>query len=408
MHLTRIFDRTFQFSDWTQNPIDSDGLKYLSRILVWARWALALMCFFMLVYRPIFPLPSYAVFASLLLVMVAFNGYIHYRLLNTGDFSWLCVLSVSALDLILITVAIVVSGFNYFPFYLMYFLSLGLLALISPSVKFNLCCVALVSAVYALVSVGFGEGIDFELREDKTLIGRIVIMCVFLVAINLVSQFERVRWREAVNRERTLQRERIELSHSIHDTMAQSAYMIGLGLDRLRKLNDSPDGEQAEILNALTSLSKSAMWDLRHPIDMGHIFEGRELSRTLASHVETFTAITSVPAEMTQCGAEPPISTEVKGLLFSIAHNALTNAYRHAKSAKVLIAVDFKENELRLSVSDDGTGLPDDYQTRGHGFENMRTDAARMGGELVISSNNEPTGTTVTCIVPYAVEHAKV
>ena len=72
----------------------------------------------------------------------------------------------------------------------------------------------------------------------------------------------------------------------------------------------------------MTAQSRYAMWDLRHPIDMGRIFEGRELGRALRSHAETFTTITSVPAELTQRGEEPPMSVEAKGLLFSIAHNA--------------------------------------------------------------------------------------
>ena len=52
-------------------------------------------------------------------------------------------------------------------------------------------------------------------------------------------------------------------------------------------------------------LSKTAIWQLRHPIDMGSIFDGRELGRTLGSHVSTFTAITAVPADLVQHGKEP-------------------------------------------------------------------------------------------------------
>ena len=39
-----------------------------------------------------------------------------------------------------------------------------------------------------------------------------------------------------MERERALQRERIELSQSIHNTMAQSAYMMGLGIDTVREI----------------------------------------------------------------------------------------------------------------------------------------------------------------------------
>ena len=57
-------------------------------------------------------------------------------------------------------------------------------------------------------------------------------MYLVVVVVNLISRVERIRRMEAVERERELQRERIELSHAIHNTMAQSAYMIGVGAPR--------------------------------------------------------------------------------------------------------------------------------------------------------------------------------
>ena len=153
-------------------------------------------------------------------------------------------------------------------------------------------------------------------------------------------------------------------------------------------------------LEATSLLSKTAIWQLRHPIDMGRIFDGRELGWTLDSHVATFTSVTSVSAELTQNGVEPPLSIEAKSLLFTIAHTALTNAFRHAKARRVLIELDFGRHELRLSVSDDGVGLPDDYEERGQGFENMRTYAERLGRRLIVESRGPAGGARVTCVMP--------
>ena len=135
---------------------------------------------------------------------------------------------------------------------------------------------------------------------------------------------------------------------------------------------------------------------------MGRIFDGRELGWTLDSHVATFTSVTSVSAELTQNGVEPPLSTEAKSMLFTIAHNALTNAFRHAEASRVMIGLDFGQDELRLSVSDDGVGLPDNYEEQGHGFENMRTYAERLGGRLVVEPRGPVGGASVTCVMPLA------
>ena len=83
--------------------------------------------------------------------------------------------------------------------------------------------------------------------------------------------------------------------------------MIGLGIDAATELAGDSNEELRETLAATSELSRSAMWDLRRPIDMGHIFEGRGLGRVLQSHTATFTRVTSVPAEMEQSGTEPPL-----------------------------------------------------------------------------------------------------
>ena len=62
--------------------------------------------------------------------------------------------------------------------------------------------------------------------------------------------------------------------------------------------------------------------------------------------------------------------------------------------------MDFGPGEARLSVSDDGTGLPEDYADRGRGFAGMKKDAGRMGGILIIESGGTEGGATVTCVVP--------
>ena len=255
------------------------------------------------------------------------------------------------------------------------------------------------TVIYVAMSVSLGDGLDLQAKDEKVLLFRIAIMYGIVATVNMVSSFERRRWRETVERERALLRERTELSQAIHDTTAQSAYMIGLGIDTAKALAGDGNPELTASLEATSRLSRSTIWDLRHPINMGRIYEGRELSRALRSHASSFMNITSVTAEMTQTGVEPPLPTETRSLLFSIAHNALTNAYRHAEASRVSIDLEFGGEDIRLSVSDDGIGLPDDYAERGNGFANMSRDAERLGGRLVVEQRGPLGGATVTCVI---------
>ena len=103
---------------------------------------------------------------------------------------------------------------------------------------------------------------------------------------------------------------------------------------------------------------------------------------------------------MIQFGTEPPLAVETRARLFSIAHNALTNAFLYAQAGRVEVWLDFEAARIRLSVSDDGVGLPDDYAERGRGFRGMRADAERLGGRLIVETGGPNRGTTVTCEAP--------
>ena len=370
------------------------------------RWFVLAAWFAQLNYRPNFADPNYATNTIIAILALALNGYVHYRLLSSRATTWRWALALSAMDMAMLTAGLTNSGGFSNSFFTLYYPGLAIFAVVFTSFRLSFAWVTMVAVLYAAVSLVIEPGVNFEIKEEKVLFTRIVVMYAVVIAVNLISRFERIRRREAVERERELQRERIELSQTIHDTVAQSAYMIGMGIETAKELADDREGENRdELLSKLSAthaLSKSTMWELRHPIDMGPIFEGRELGRVLRSHASTFSTITSIPAELVQSGREPPLPTATRRLLFSIAHNAMTNAFRHADPSKVTLSLDFGNDGLRMSVSDDGAGLPEDFADRGHGFRNMRTDAERLGGRLEAAAGESGRGTTVTCIIPYS------
>ncbi len=392
----------FRVSDWTLNRIDPDGLRYVATVLVWIHWVVGTAFFVVLVYPPWYGPGRYAAIVLPFLVMLVCNGYVHYRLASNRRLTWRWIFAMCALDAVLATAgAALDGGFSHHFFHLLYYPVLAGFAVFFTSFRLNMAFATGVAALYLAMSLTVGGGIDLEARDEKPLVVRILVMYAVAATVNLVSRFERIRWRAAVERERELQRQRIEISQTIHDTTAQWAYMIGLGVEGALELVDESNEALLAKLRLAAELSRSAMWELRHPIDGGQIFRGEELGEVLEAHAGTFTIITSVPAEFAQRGSETSLSTISRSLLFSIAHNALTNVMRHAQAGKVLIELDCTGERLRLSVSDDGIGLPPDYESRGHGFRNMRADARRMDGVLKVKSDKAGGGTTVTCVVPY-------
>ena len=387
---------------WDFNTASPDELRYPATIFIWVRWFIYIFCLIELIYRPEFSYFTFVIHALFLALFMALNAFIHYRVRSGRPVTLHWMLALSALDVVFITAGIVVAGgFSHFFFYLLYYPVLAWFAVFFGSFRLSLAWATLVAVVYASVSLAVAPGLDFEARNEKALFARIVVMYAVVASVSLISRSERIRRQEAVERERESQRERMEITQTIHDTTAQSVAVIGLGIETALDLADESSQELVAKLEATSALSKSAMWELRHPIDMGLIFEGKELSRVLTSHAATFSTITSVPAELVQAGTEPSLSPATRSTLYSIAHNALTNALRHARASKVTITLDFQDRGLRMSVCDNGIGLPDNYAERGHGFKNMHADAERIGGRLEVQSGGSGGGTTVTCVVEY-------
>ena len=396
------------------NPSGLAEVDYLRtglRISLWLRWFVVIAWLAQLHHLVNYAHPGYAAIVMFGALLLAVNTYILYRIEVRRTVTWRWVLTLSAMDVVMLTAGLTVVAGDGNTLFVLYYAALAMFAAACASFRTALAGATVVAALYLALNLATQAGGLFAIRLEEDLLTGIIAIYAVVTAVSLVTLFERIRARsdrlrrrEAVERERELQMERIELSQTIHNTIAQSAYLIGLGLETAIELANAQRGENddelAAKLEATLALSKSTMWELRHPIDAGAIFEGRELSRVLRSHASTFSTITSIPTEMTQTGKEPPLPTVTRQRLFSIAHNALTNSLRHSQAGRITIEVVFSEDMIRLSVSDDGIGVPVDYEDRGHGFRNMATDAKRMGGWLEVGSGESGRGATVTCILP--------
>ena len=379
---------------------DPDVVLYATWISVWGRWFILVVSLFQIFHRPHFWYPQAVEYLAIPIVLGFVNGLTHWRLVTYRSLSWRWLIVPSVTDLSLTTFGVVVGG--GFPSYifLAYYPALAILSVVLSSFRLSLAMTTAVAVVYVVVCLLVGDGLDVDAGREKALVARLATMYVMALGLNFLTRFERRRWQAAVSRERQLRRDRIELSKTIHDTIAQTAYMIGLGIHRAKSLAGESNADLAATLDATARLSRSAMWEMRGPIDTGHILEGRELGHALWSHCATFEKITGGPARMTMHGTEPPLATQTRSRLFGIAHNALTNAFMNARPDTVDVGLDFEPDRIVMSISDDGVGLPADYSTRGHGFRGMCTDAEALGGTLIVDEGDGDGGLTITCVIP--------
>ena len=83
--------------------------------------------------------------------------------------------------------------------------------------------------------------------------------------------------------------------------------------------------------------------------------------------------------------------------LLAVLREALSNAARHAGSSRVEVVLDVGD-EVRLTVRDDGRGLPPDVQRRS-GLANLEARAADVGGTFT-AAPGPGGGTELTWTAP--------
>ena len=103
------------------------------------------------------------------------------------------------------------------------------------------------------------------------------------------------------------------------------------------------------------------------------------------------------PTVQTEGPIDTVVSREVRDQLVPVLREALSNLARHAAAdhGEVHVAVD--DRELRMTVLDDGVGVPADVAESG--LRNARRRASALGGSLQITPRS-PRGTSFVWRVP--------
>jgi PAS domain S-box-containing protein len=91
------------------------------------------------------------------------------------------------------------------------------------------------------------------------------------------------------------------------------------------------------------------------------------------------------------------LNAEVANHLYRIAQEAVSNAVRHGKARSIRLHLSIARAKVRLTITDDGVGMPDAaLDAAGMGLKTMRYRARMMGGEVQFE-RAEPTGTRIVC-----------
>ncbi|MGX9883822.1 histidine kinase [Streptomyces sp. NPDC002276] len=250
-------------------------------------------------------------------------------------------------------------------------------------------------------------------------------LCVIAGAVGVTLRNLMLRFGEATTALTTVQArlavteavgaERARLARELHDSVAKTLHGVALAADGLvgsagaDRMDPTLVKQQAELVarsaRRAAAESRELLADLRRESDPD---EGTDVLVELAVRTRDFSTRTGLPATYRPTGEHgvPPVPPAVARQLLTIATEAMENAHRHATPTKVDVRAGVHDGLLRISVYDDGRGLPpgttlEQLRRAGHfGLVGMVERAASVGARIRIGRGDHPEGTEVRLELP--------
>ncbi|WP_432928756.1 GAF domain-containing protein [Microbispora sp. CA-135349] len=207
-------------------------------------------------------------------------------------------------------------------------------------------------------------------------------------------------------RELTVVEERTRMARELHDAVSQKLFSLRLTARAAAALARTDPERAAEAIERVERMAGEALTELRAVIvelrpaelDRHGLVESLRKQAALLDRLHPVTVTFSAEGE-------PPadLAPEIEVAVLRVAQEALHNAVRHARAARIGVRLAHDTAGLVLEVNDDGVGFDSagfsGAGMRGLGLPSMSDRAQAVGGTLSVSSA-PGRGTTVRLEVP--------
>jgi len=220
------------------------------------------------------------------------------------------------------------------------------------------------------------------------------------LAGNLNSMAEQLKSLLSVRQALAVVEERNRMARELHDSVKQHMFTSALLVHAARKLIPrEPEGAQQHLIEA-EELSEQIQQELSAVIRALRppVLEDLGLAIVLQDYVRDWSRRVGIVVDVRMQG-ERTTPLQIEEALFRVSQEALANVARHSRASEVKIQLTWNEEEVSLSICDNGQGF-DTARTTGKGFglTSMRERVEALHGRFSISSSED--GTSVEALVP--------
>lgn len=185
-----------------------------------------------------------------------------------------------------------------------------------------------------------------------------------------------------------LVQERSAIARELHDSIAQSLSCLKLKISCLQMFQEP-----------LSEKGQQLLIEMRKEINVAYS-QLRELLTTFRLNLDKLGLYASLEATLDEFNAKlgfnidfeynvplQAINSHQAIHVLQIVREALNNAYKHAKATQIGVIITHKQQDIVLTITDNGVGMSDAWQKEGHyGIVIMQDRASNLEGTLHIKS----------------------
>jgi signal transduction histidine kinase len=185
--------------------------------------------------------------------------------------------------------------------------------------------------------------------------------------------------------------ERNRLAREMHDALGHRLTVAVVQLEGAQRLIPTHPERSASMIEAMRTQLKQALAELRQTVSTLRSPENAAvLPGSLATAVthlaHTFQEATGLPVHL-QLPDDVPLLPEAHRLaLYRAAQESLTNVQRHANARQAWLNLDADDEQVTLTVADDGQGFGSEVADGRFGLIGLRERAKQLGGVLTLGA----------------------
>jgi signal transduction histidine kinase len=195
---------------------------------------------------------------------------------------------------------------------------------------------------------------------------------------------------ELFTTQKEIQQETIEhIGREIHDNIGQKLTLASLYTQQLEFENKAPHvNNTIENISAIINASIAELRELSKSL-IDNAIDANTISQLIEKECEKIKSLKKCHVDYKTNALSVNLKYQEKSILIRIVQEFINNSIKHSKCQNIFVELLLDENNIVLSLKDDGIGFNTKSISSGQGITNMKKRTAIIGGKIELKSSKD-------------------